>query len=125
MSRPWKRRSWPTIARRAPRPPTGRRRPQTRMRAMLRNVFLKTLRDNRVAILVWGLGLGLLLLVGVTQYPLFINGDEGQRARQAAGMAKLFQAYSFLLGEVVPLDTLGGFITVRILGQIPVMLSLW
>ena len=92
---------------------------------MLRNVFLKTLRDNRIAILVWGLGLGLLMIIGATQYPLFVSGDEGQRARQAAELAKLFQAYSFMLGEMVPLDTLGGFITVRLLSQVPIMLALW
>lgn len=92
---------------------------------MLRNIFFKTLRDNRVAVLLWGLGLGLIVIVGISQYPDLMGGPEGQRAQMAAEMTKLLQAYSFMLGEIVPITTLGGFITVRLLSQIPVMLGLW
>ena len=92
---------------------------------MLRNIFLKTLRDNRGAMLIWGLGLGLIVIIGISQYPALLGGPEGQRAQMAAEMTKLLQAYSFMLGEIVPITTLGGFITVRLVTQIPVILGLW
>src|SRR5437870_4658765 len=92
---------------------------------MLRNVFLKTLRDNRLGIVGWGLGLGLLLLIGASQYAQLLGPPGAARDQQAAQMAQLLQSFSLLIGEIVPVTTLGGFITVRVMGFVPVMLSLW
>ena len=91
---------------------------------MLRNIFLKSLRDNRAGVLVWGAGFGLLTAVGAAQYTQII-GQGPERARLAAELAKAFQAFSFVLGEITALDTIGGFITTRVLGFAPVMLGLW
>src|SRR6478672_483232 len=92
---------------------------------MLRNVFLKTLRDNRLGMFGWGLGLGLLLLVGASQYAQLLGPAGPARDAQAAEMSQLLQSFSVLIGEIVPVTTLGGFVTVRVMGFVPVMLSLW
>ncbi|HEX9987212.1 MAG TPA: ABC transporter permease subunit [Chloroflexia bacterium] len=92
---------------------------------MLRSIFLKSLRDNRAGVLGWGAGFGFIMLVGAAQYPQVIGGAGEMRARMAAEMAKAFQAFSFMLGEITALDTIGGFLTTRILGFVPVMLALW
>src|SRR5438876_10299454 len=92
---------------------------------MFRNIFLKTLRDNRGGVLGWGLGLGVLGLIGVVQYPQLFGAPGAARERTAAELVKALQAFSFMTGEVTSVTTLGGFITVRLLGLIPVMLALW
>src|SRR4051794_6430060 len=92
---------------------------------LLRNIFLKSLRDNRLGILGWGLGLGFILLVTAASYPATVGPPGPARAAQAAQMSTLLQSFSFLVGEIVPLDTLGGFATARILGEIPFALGLW
>ncbi len=43
----------------------------------------------------------------------------------AAEVAKAFQAFSFLMGEITALDTIGGFLTTRVISFVPVMMSLW
>src|SRR5207253_2256088 len=47
------------------------------------------------------------------------------RAQNAKDLGKVFQAFSFMTGEVTSLDTLGGYITTRVLGIVPLMLALW
>ncbi|HYP41375.1 MAG TPA: ABC transporter permease subunit, partial [Chloroflexia bacterium] len=91
---------------------------------MLRSIFLKSLRDNWAGVLGWGAGLAVFMLVGAAQYPQVIGTGE-MRTRMAAEVAKAFQAFSFLLGEITALDNIGGFLTTRILGFVPVMLALW
>ena len=92
---------------------------------MLRNIFLKTLRDNRWGILAVGLGLGLVLLVTIASYPSLFTGDAAERARQSAEFTRLLKAFSALLGEPVPIDTVGGFLTFRSLGFLPVVIGVW
>jgi hypothetical protein len=92
---------------------------------VLRNIFLKTLRDNRWGILAVGLGLGLVLLVTITSYPALFTGSAAERARQSAEFMQLLKAFSALLGEPVPIDTLGGFLTFRSLGFLPVVIGVW
>ncbi len=92
---------------------------------MLRNIFLKTLRDNRWGILAVGLGLGLVLLVTITSYPSLFTGSAAERARQTAEFSALLKSFGALLGEAVPIDTIGGFLTFRSLGFLPVLVGLW
>ncbi len=92
---------------------------------MLRNLFLKTLRDSRWGMLIWGGGLALLLFVSAAEYPVFIASVGAGRELQLAQLSKALQAFSFLTGDFVPIDTLGGFITTRALGFIPLLLGLW
>jgi ABC-2 type transport system permease protein len=91
---------------------------------LFRNIFLKTLRDNRGGILVWGIGLGLLVAVGASQYSALL-GTGAARTQTVAELTKVLQSFSFLTGEVVPIGTIGGFITVRVLSIVPLLLSFW
>ena len=92
---------------------------------LLRNVFLKSLRDNRTGILAWGIGVGLLLLITASQYPTLVGPAGPGREQLAAETAKAFQAFSFILGDITSLDTMGGFVTTRSLGFVPVIFGLW
>ena len=89
------------------------------------NILLKTLRDNRVGILAWGIGLGALIFVGVTQYTQILAGMGADRAKAIADMTKAFESFGFLVGEITSIGTLGGFVTVRVLGIAPTLLALW
>lgn len=75
--------------------------------------------------LVWGTGLGLIMAIGTAEYTGIVGGVGADRARMAADAAKAFQAFSFLLGEITSIDTIGGFITTRVLSFAPVLLGLW
>jgi ABC-2 type transport system permease protein len=87
---------------------------------MLRNVFLKTLRDNRWGTLLVGLGLGLMYVIVVVEYQEFIGNPA-----QLADFTRAYQAFGFLVGEYVPIDTLGGFMTIEILVYTAVVLAVW
>ena len=45
------------------------------------SVYLKTLRDYRIAILGWGLGMGLLMYAVLSAVPALVN--DGREARAA------------------------------------------
>lgn len=82
---------------------------------MFRSIWSKSLRDYRVAILGWGIGLGLLMLVG------FILATPDIIATYAS-IAPLLR----FLGDGYALQTPEGYVTFRYLGMIvPLMLSLW
>jgi ABC-2 type transport system permease protein len=82
----------------------------------LRSVFLKSLRDHRVGILGWGLGLGLLMFVGTSAFPTTAAGRLTLKA-----LAIGFTWYA----EPVAVDTLGGFLTWDIVPVIGILLSVW
>src|SRR5436190_4141213 len=65
------------------------------------------------------------MLIGVTQYDQLIGGAGAARAKSIEELTKAFQAFSFMLGEVTSLGTLGGFITTRFLGFGSMILALW
>jgi len=81
-----------------------------------RSIFLKSLRDARVGILGWGIGLGLLMLIGVSAFP---TTDEGKAALQA--LAPTFTWYA----EPISIDTLGGYVTWRIVPVVGILLAVW
>lgn len=87
---------------------------------MLRNIFLKTLRDLRWSILVWSVGLGIIVTTDIVFYPQY-----SQNPQQLSEMTKAYEAFGFLLGETVPVNTLGAFLTLETLAYFPVMLGLW
>lgn len=87
---------------------------------MLANVFAKTLRDQRGSILGWGLGLGLLMMLVIGEYQQFV----GQIAQQA-DFAQAYKSFGFLIGEYVPIDTLGGFLTLETVVYGSLVLGLW
>jgi ABC-2 type transport system permease protein len=92
---------------------------------LLRNIFLKTIRDNRAGAFGWGIGLGVIMIVGAASYAEIINSVGPDRAKVIGEATKLLQSFSFLLGEVTDISTIGGFMTVRILGFIPLVTGLW
>jgi ABC-2 type transport system permease protein len=91
----------------------------------LANIFAKSLRDNRAGIVAWGTGVGLLMVATASQYATIIGPAGPARERLAAETAKAFQAFSFLLGDITSLDTMGGFVTTRVIGEMPVIFGLW
>ncbi len=84
---------------------------------MLRTVWSKTLRDYRFAILGWGIGLGLFILITMVYYGAT---DEPARAAQAqyAGSFRFF-------GDPVAVGTLVGYTTWHTIGVLPLALSIW
>jgi ABC-2 type transport system permease protein len=91
----------------------------------LRNIFTKTLRDQRAGVLGWGLGLGIVLYVSATQYKELIGGIGPERQKLIEEITRAFQSFSFIMGEITDLGSIGGFINTRVLGFVPVMLALW
>ncbi len=82
---------------------------------MFRSMWSKSLRDYRVAILGWGLGLGGLMAVGfATATPAVLAGF--------ASLAPLFR----FLGDPYAIQTPEGFITFRWMGAfLPLLFSFW
>src|SRR5687767_10656774 len=92
---------------------------------LLRNVFLKTLRDNLKGIFGWGVALMLLMIVGASQYPQIVGPLGPERERTIEQLTQTLRAFSFMTGEVTAVGTLGGFATARLLGILPLLLSVW
>ncbi len=82
---------------------------------MFRTIWSKSLRDYRVPILSWGIGLGLLMVAG------FISATSGV----VAGLASLAKLFRFL-GDGFAMQTPEGYITFRYMGVVvPLILSIW
>ncbi|GHO67767.1 hypothetical protein KSC_066590 [Ktedonobacter sp. SOSP1-52] len=71
------------------------------------SVYLKTLREARIAILGWGLGLGLLMYVVLSAVPSLIN-----TAQARAALVSLSSSYAWL-AEPIAVDTPGGYATFK------------
>jgi ABC-2 type transport system permease protein len=85
---------------------------------LFRSVFLKTLRDYRVAILGWGIGLGLLMYVVVDAISSLTATPEAR-----ASLVGLAGSFSWL-AEPVKVDTPGGYATWKY-GFTILVLALW
>jgi ABC-2 type transport system permease protein len=81
-----------------------------------RNVFLKTLRDFRVAILGWGLGMGLLMYVVFAGFKTALAGGCGAVVSLAGSFA--------WLAEPIALCTPGGYLTWKY-GFTILIMALW
>src|ERR1700693_5620068 len=72
-----------------------------RRRAMLfRNIYLKSLRDYRIAILGWGLGIGLLIYVVLSSFPSLVETPEAR-----ASLVSLGPSFSWI-AETIKIDNL-------------------
>jgi ABC-2 type transport system permease protein len=80
---------------------------------MLRTIWLKTLRDYRFAILIWGIGLGILVLY--TMVAIKYLGTS---------TSELAQSFKFF-GEPIAIDTPAGYATWDTINIIPVFLGIW
>jgi ABC-2 type transport system permease protein len=83
-----------------------------------RSVYLKTLRDFRVPILGWGLGLGLLMAVVIAALPTVLATPAARAAVVALGPAFAWFA------EPVKVDTPGGYATWKY-GLTVLVVSIW
>ncbi len=91
---------------------------------MLQNIFLKTVRDYRRQILIWGGGVGLLMLFyGTTYNTIFGTGPD--RAKAIAEYKKTIEAFTILTGKVYDIGSYGSFINTKIGSVMPVLVSLW
>ena len=88
---------------------------------MLRNLLLKTLRDQRIPILAYGLGLGALALLIVAIYPSFAaTGAELEEA-----MENLPEAYKAFTGGVLSLTEFDGYLVSQYLIILPLILAIF
>ncbi len=85
---------------------------------MFRSIFTKSLRDYRVAIFGWGIGVGLLVYFYYATVLSQLAGTSGSQLQQLA------QQFSFF-GEVTKANTPGGYITFKIMGTLPLILGIW
>ena len=83
-----------------------------------RNIYLKTLRDFRIAILGWGLGMGLLILVVLASFPSLVETPEAR-----ASLVSLGPSFAWL-AEPIKIDTAGGYATFKY-GFTVLVMALW
>ncbi|MBX5449106.1 ABC transporter permease subunit [Thermogemmatispora sp.] len=82
---------------------------------MLRAIWLKSLREYWIAILCWGLGLGLLI------YAMYATAQDVL----SAGVTQIYQSFGFY-GDQVALNTIPGYVTFRVFGTtLPAFLAIW
>lgn len=82
------------------------------------SVFLKTLRDFRIAIFGWGIGMGLLMYAVLAAFPSLVTTP-------AARASLLSLAHSFQwMAEPVAIDTPGGYLTWKY-GFTILVVALW
>src|SRR5438309_1780846 len=110
MSRVWRTSSSATTKRTA----RARRRPIM----WLRSVFLKTLRDYRIPILGWGIGMGLVVVSPMASVATLLSTPQARE--QLVGLAATF-AWN---ADVVAVDTIGGYATFKI-GMFIFLIAVW
>ena len=84
----------------------------------LSSVFLKTLRDYRVAILGWGIGMGLVVVSPMASVSTLITTPQARA--QLVSLAATF-AWN---ADVVAVDTIGGYATFKI-GIFIFLIAVW
>jgi polyether ionophore transport system permease protein len=85
---------------------------------LLRTVFLKTLRDYRVAIAGWGLGMGLVIISPMASVAALIKTPEAR-----AQLASLAQQFKWA-ADPVAAGTVGGYATFKI-GVFIMLMAVW
>jgi len=87
---------------------------------MLRNIFLKTLRDQAMAIVYWGLGIGSLGLFTQLLYPaLSVNDMLGKL------MGSLPPGFMAFLGNVESAGSIEGYMIYSLLVYLPLVLCIY
>ena len=85
---------------------------------MFRNVFLKTLRDYRIAILGWGIGMGLVIVSPMASVAELIKTPQAH-----AALATLAAQFAWN-ADPVAADTVGGYATFKI-GIFVFLICVW
>ena len=86
---------------------------------MFRSIYTKTLRDYRVPILAWGIGLALVVYGTLAAYATQFTTPEAQ-----AGIVTLAESFRFI-GDPVEVTSPTGFVTWRSFGLLPFFLGIW
>src|SRR6266487_5483717 len=110
MSPAWKISSCATT-RAMPRPPR-------RTVMWFRSVYLKTLREFRIAILGWGVGMGLLMYVVLAAVPSLVATPQAR-----ASLVSLSASFSWL-ADPIAVDTPGGYVTYKY-GLLMLLIAIW
>jgi ABC-2 type transport system permease protein len=84
----------------------------------LRSVFLKTLRDYRIAILGWGIGMGLVVVSPMASVGMLVTTPQARE--QLVSLAATF-AWN---ADVIAVDTIGGYATFKI-GIFIFLIAIW
>ncbi len=82
------------------------------------SVFLKTLRDFRIAIVGWGVGMGLLMYAVLASFPSLVATPQAR-----ASLVGLAGTFSWL-AEPLAVDTPGGYATFKV-GFLILIITLW
>jgi ABC-2 type transport system permease protein len=85
---------------------------------LLRSIFLKTLRDYRVAILGWGIGMGLVVVSPMASVAALVTTPQARE--QLVGLAASF-AWN---ADPIKVDTIGGYATFKI-GFFVFLIVIW
>jgi ABC-2 type transport system permease protein len=85
---------------------------------LLRSIFLKTLRDYRVAILGWGIGMGLVVISPMASVAALVTTPQARE--QLVGLAASF-AWN---ADPIKVDTIGGYATFKI-GIFVFLIAIW
>jgi ABC-2 type transport system permease protein len=91
---------------------------------MLRNIFLKTVRDYRRQILIWGGGFFLLMLYGLVYNTVF-GPDVPNRAKVIEDYRKTVESFTVITGKVYDIGTFGGFVNTKIGGTMGILMGIW
>src|SRR6202521_4202865 len=93
-------------------------RPPRSLRVWLSSIFLKTLRDYRVAILGWGIGMGLVVISPMASVAALVTTPQARQ--QLISLAATF-AWN---ADPVAVDTIGGYATFKI-GIFMFLIAIW
>ena len=85
---------------------------------LFRNIYLKTLRDYRIAIPGWGIGIGLLIYVVLASFPSLVETPEAR-----AALVSLGPSFAWI-AEPIKIDTSGGYATFKY-GFTVLVMALW
>jgi ABC-2 type transport system permease protein len=85
---------------------------------MFRSIFTKTLRDYRVPLLSWGIGLGLLIYA---YFPLYTTQLQGVSPED---LVRLTETQRFF-AEPVEVTTAPGYVTWKVIASLPLLLGVW
>lgn len=90
----------------------------------LGSVFGKTFRDSRVTAIVLGLVTALILVVTAASVAGEFSTAE-KRLGIAAQMAALPEIFQGMLGRMINIDRIGGFLSWRTINFLPIILGIW
>jgi ABC-2 type transport system permease protein len=85
---------------------------------LLRSIFLKTLRDYRIAILGWGIGMGLVVISPMASVSALVTTPQARE--QLVSLAASF-AWN---ADPIAVDTIGGYATFKI-GIFIFLIAIW